>query len=89
MLSTQLRSITDLRSNPLLISRLASDEGPIYILNRNKPVSVMMDVADYEELLDQLQDTKDAAEIKELKKTVKPSHFISHERLMKELGLEK
>lgn len=88
MLSTQLRSITDLRLNPLLISRLASDEGPVYILNRNKPVSVMIDVEEYEELLNQFQDAKDAAEIKKWKKTAKPSDFISHQKLMKELKLE-
>ena len=87
MLSTQLRSITDLRSNPLLISQLASEEGPAYILNRNKPVSVIMDVDEYEGFLDQLQDARDAAEISEWKKTAKPSDFVPWEKVKKNLGL--
>lgn len=87
MLSTHLRSITDLRSNPLLVSRLASDEGPIYILNRNKPVSVMVDVGEYEEFLDRLQDAEDAAEIKKLKKVAKPSDFVRWEKVKKDLAL--
>ncbi|MBI5022770.1 MAG: type II toxin-antitoxin system Phd/YefM family antitoxin [Candidatus Magasanikbacteria bacterium] len=81
MLSTQLKSITDLRANPLLISQMASDTGPVYILNRNKPVSILMGVAQYEEMLDLIQDTKDSAKIAELKKTAKFSDFVSHDKL--------
>ena len=81
MLSTQLKSITDLRANPLLISQLASDSGPVYILNRNKPVSILMGVAEYENMLDLLQDAKDAIEINELKKTAKKSDFVTHSKL--------
>lgn len=87
MLSNQLKSITDLRSNPLLVSKLASEEGPVYILNRNKPVSVMVDVKEYEEFLDRLQDAEDAAEIKEFKKRVKPSDFVRWEKVKKDLAL--
>lgn len=87
MLSNQLRSITDLRSNPLLVSKLASDEGPVYILNRNKPVSVMMDVGEYEEFLDRLQDAEDVVEIKKLKKVVRPSEFVRWEKVKKDLAL--
>lgn len=76
-----------MRLNPLLISRLASDEGPVYILNRNKPVSVMIDVGEYEEFLDRLADAEDAAEIKELKKTAKPSDFVRWEKVKKDLNL--
>ena len=81
MLSTQLKSITDLRANPLLISQIASDTGPVYILNRNKPVSILMGVAEYENMLDLLQDSKDAVEINELKKTAKKSDFVTHDQL--------
>lgn len=87
MLSNQLRSITDLRANPLLVSKLASEEGPVYILNRNKPVSVMMDVGEYEEFLDRLQDAEDAAEIKKLKKVARPSDFVSWEKVKNDLAL--
>lgn len=88
MLSQQLKGITDLRMNPLLICQLASDEGPIYILNRNKPVSVLMGVREYEKLIDRLEDALDAEEIREMKKTAKKEDFVSHENLMKELGFE-
>ncbi len=88
MLSNQLKSLTDLRTNPLLVSQLASNEGPVYILNRNKLISVILDINEYEELLDQLQDAHDVAEIKELKKTAKPSDFIPHDKLFSELGIK-
>lgn len=88
MLSTQLKSLTDLRTNPLLISQLASDQGPVYILNRNKPISVILDVQEYENLLDQLQDARDATEIKELKKTASPDEFVSHDKLFSNLGVK-
>ncbi len=87
MLSSQLKSLTDLRSNPLLVSQLAKDEGPVYILNRNKPISVILDVAEYEELLDRLQDALDVLEIKELKKAVKSEDFVSWEKAKKKLRL--
>ncbi len=87
MLSTQLKSLTDLRTNPLLVSQLASNEGPIYILNRNKPISVILDVIEYENLLDRLQDALDVLEIKELKKTAKPEDFVPWEKVKKKLGL--
>lgn len=89
MLSTQLKSLTDLRSNPLLVAQLAADEGPVYILNRNKPISVLMDVAKYEALLDRLEDALDVLEIKEMKKTAKPEDFIPWEIVKKRLGLQK
>lgn len=76
-----------MRNNPLLISQLAADEGPVYILNRNKPVSVLMDVARYEDLLDRLEDALDVLEIKEMKKTAKPEDFIPWEIVKKKLGL--
>ena len=67
---------------------MASNEGPVYILNRNKLISVILDINEYEELLDQLQDAHDVAEIKELK-TAKPSDFILHDKLFSELGRNK
>lgn len=88
MLSNQLKSLTDLRTNPLLVSQLASNEGPVYILNRNKPISVILDVQEYEDLLDELQDARDVAEIKELKKTAKADDFIPHDKLFSELGIK-
>lgn len=88
MLSTNLKSITDLRLDPFAITQLAKDEGPVYILNRNKPVGVMLDVKEYEQLLDQLQDTLDVAEIKARKKIFKATDFVSHDDLFSDLGLK-
>ena len=88
MLSTNLKSITDLRLDPFAVTQLAKDEGPVYILNRNKPVGVMLDVKEYELMIDQLQDSIDVSEIKVLKKTAKQSDFITHESLFTELGVK-
>lgn len=87
MLSTNLKSITDLRLDPFAITQLARDEGPVYILNRNKPVGVMLDVVAYESMIDQLQDAFDVVEIKAMKKTAKKSDFVSHEELFAQLGV--
>lgn len=61
MLNTQtIKSLTDLRLNPMAISQLAKNEGPVYIFNRNHPINVLLDVEDYEDLIDRLDDAKDA-----------------------------
>ncbi len=88
MLSTNLKSITDLRLDPFAITQLARDEGPVYILNRNKPVGVIIDVKEYELLIDQLQDALDIAEIKTKKKTAKSNDFVTHEELFAHLGVK-
>lgn len=92
MLNTQvIKSFTDLRSNPAAIARLAREAGEVCIVNRSRPELVITSVADYqakEELLDQLQDALDVIEIKELKKTTKPSDFIPLEKIEAEYGLK-
>ncbi|MEK7163821.1 MAG: hypothetical protein AAB768_01605 [Patescibacteria group bacterium] len=61
MLSSQnIKSFTDLRFDPAGVSALASQSGPVYILNRNRPVSILMDVALYEQMLEELQDGRDS-----------------------------
>ncbi len=91
MLNTKvIKGLTDLRSDPQGITQLAKDEGPVYIFNRNKPISVVLDIDDYkaqEELIDKLQDAIDAAEIMEMKKTAKPSDFVPWEKIKKDLNL--
>lgn len=86
MLSTNLKSITDLRLDPFAITQLARDEGPVYILNRNKPVGVILDVKEYEYLMDQLQDALDVTEIKARRKMFKATDFVSHNDLFSDLG---
>ena len=89
MLNTQtIKSLTDLRLNPMAISQLAKDEGPVYIFNRNRPISVILDIEEFDDLMDRFQVALDAAEIKEMKKTAKREDFISHEKLFKELGIK-
>lgn len=88
MLNTQqIKGLTDLRLNPAAIALLAKQEGPVYIFNRSKPVSVLIDIEEYEDLVDRLEDALDAEEIKEMKKTAKKEDFVSWENLKKELGL--
>ena len=61
MLNTQsIKSFTDLRTNPAGLAQLAIDSGPVYILNRNRPVSVLLDVSQYERLIEELQDSRDS-----------------------------
>lgn len=65
MLNTQLiKSFSDMRLDPAGLSRLASDVGPVYILNRNTPTSVLLDVAEYEKLIEELQDARDGRWLK-------------------------
>lgn len=61
MLNTQsIKSFTDLRTDPAGVAQLAVDSGPIYILNRNRPISVLLDVSHYEQLIEELQDARDS-----------------------------
>lgn len=82
-----VKSLTDLRADPAGISKLAQEEGPVYIFNRNKPISVVLDVEAYEELMDRVQDALDVEEIKEMQKTAKPEDFVSWDEIKKDLKL--
>jgi len=88
MLDTQyIKNLTDLRLNPAGIIKLTKQsDNPVYIFNRGKPVSVMLDIKIYEEMVDQLEDAMDALEMKEFeKKPKKKSEWITHEQLIKKL----
>lgn len=82
-----IKGMTDLRADPVRVAKLAKTHGPVYILNRSTPTSVLLDVGDYEELMDRLQDAEDALEIAKEKLTAKKADFTSHRELVKELGL--
>lgn len=91
MLNSQyIKSLTDLRLDPTKITKLASvSENPIYILNRGKPVSVLLDVRLYEQLVEELEDAHDALAMKAFeKKSRKKTDWISHEKLIKKLKLD-
>ena len=80
-----IKGMTDLRVDPVKVARLAKTHGPVYILNRSTPTSVLLDVTDYEELVDRLQDAEDALEITKTKLTAQKADFISHKQLLKKL----
>ena len=86
MLNSQfIKSFTDLRSNPAQITKLAQEsDNPVYILNRGKPVSVLLDIKAYEELIEKLEDALDSLEMKAFEKKVKAEKdWISHKDLKK------
>jgi PHD/YefM family antitoxin component YafN of YafNO toxin-antitoxin module len=88
MLNTQfIKNLTDLRLDPAKITELAqSSDCPVYIFNRSKPVSVLLNINFYQELIDKLEDALDALEMKEFeKKTRSKENWISHEELLKNL----
>ena len=90
MLDSQfIKSLTDLRNDPKSISELAKKaDNPVYILDRGKPVSVLMDVKAYEEMVEKLDDVMDALEMKNFeKKNIKKDKWISLEDLKKKHNL--
>lgn len=90
MLNTNLiKSLTDLRNDPKRISKLAQEsDNPVYILDRGKPVSVLMDVKAYEEMVEKLEDALDALEMKKFEKIeTKKEEWISLVNLKKKLKI--
>ena len=90
MLNTQnIKSLTDLRHDPAKVTKLATvTDNPVYIFNRGKPVSVILDVKTYEELVGKLEDTLDALEMKTFEKKRKnKKDWVSQSDLKKKLKL--
>ena len=89
MLNTQyIKSLTDLRLDPAKITRLASEsDNPVYIFNRGKPVSVLLDVKLYEDMVERLEDALDSVEMKTFeKKSKSKKDWISHDELVKKIA---
>jgi len=83
-----IKNLTDLRSDPAGVIKLAKDLAePVYIFSRSKPLSVLMAIEEYEDLIDRLDDALDAVEIKEMKKSFKKSDFVSLEQVKKDLEI--
>lgn len=82
-----IKNLSDLRTNPAKITALASElEGPVYILNRSKPVSVLLDIKLYQEMVERLEDALDSLEMKNFEKEQKKKgDWISHEALLKKI----
>jgi len=88
MLNTQsIKSFTDLRLNPALITQQATDFGPVYILNRNKPVSVLMDVLEYENIMDELKDSRDSLWLKKNEVKFRKAKGITSQNLRQKYNL--
>lgn len=88
MLNTQfIKSLTDLRLDPSKITKLASQsDNPIYIFNRGKPVSVLLDIKLYEDMVEKLEDALDAVEMKTFEKKKKNNKmWTSHDALVKKI----
>lgn len=66
VLDTPISSISELKKSPnTIIDKAADTKTGVYVLNRNRPVAVVMTVSDYEklvndndELLERLYDTE-------------------------------
>ena len=88
MLNTKLiKSFTDLRLDPAGMARLASDYGPVYILNRNNPTSVLVDVAEYESMVEEIQDARDSLWLKQNEKKFKKTKGITDQQLRAKYNL--
>lgn len=84
-----IKNLTDLRSDPAKITQLASEQQePVYIFNRSKPVSVLLDIKVYQELIDTLEDALDSLEMRQFEKVKKTKEkWISHKDLRKKLHI--
>lgn len=84
-----IRTISDLRENPLEVLEAARKLGePIYLFYRSKPKSVVLDLGQFNQFLELLEDYHDAAKIKE---TLEDSQteFEPFEKFWKKAGFAK
>lgn len=84
-----IRTISDLRENPLGVIKLAEELGePIYLFNRATPKGVFMDLAQYQQMRTLLEDYHDAVMIKE---TIEDPNatWIPWEQMKKDLARKK
>jgi len=59
---------------------------PQLVYNGRKVVSVILDIATYEEMLERLEDAEDLRMLEEMRS--KPLHFHSLEEVLDELGVK-
>ena len=81
------KTISDLREKPVdLLKQLESSYGPLYIFYHSKPNAVMLNISQYQKLLDLAEDYQDALKAEEYeKKDKKRIHWLKHEDLMEKL----
>lgn len=88
MLNTKLiKSFTDLRLDPAGMARLASEHGPVYILNRNNPTSVLIDVTEYEAMVEELQDARDGLWLKQNEQKFRQSKGLTDQEVRDKYNL--
>lgn len=86
--TTLIKSFTDMRLDPAGLSKLASDYGPVYILHRNNPKSVLIDVLEYERMVEELQDSRDSLWLKENEEKFKKAKAIKSQDLREKYNLQ-
>lgn len=76
---TNVKTITDLREKTLeLLRQVQRSHGPIYIFNRSKPQAVILNVNQFQELVERLDDFRDTLEFEEAIET-STGEFIDFE----------
>lgn len=86
--TTLIKSFTDLRLDPAGLSKLATDYGPVYILHRNNPKSVLIDVLEYERMVEELQDGRDSLWLKENEARFKKANALTSQDLRAKYNLQ-
>lgn len=80
-------TITELRRNPHKAVKKSKKGFPIYLFSRSKPLGVIMDIDEFERLMERWEDFIDAMELKEAVETTKETDFIPWEEVKKDLNL--
>ncbi len=76
--------VSDLqRRAKTVFEEISKSSEPIIVLNKNKPVSVMMSPEVYEEIIDRLADIQDLADVLEDEKNYDEKDYISFEEFKK------
>lgn len=85
--SQNTKTISDLRERPTeILKRLNSDYGPLYIFYRSKPNAVMLNISEYQKLLDIAEDYFDSLKAEEYEKENKAKiRWLTHKDLIKKL----
>lgn len=87
----QAISTTDLqRQGKALLDRLQNGDQDKYVIMRdNRPACVMLPIATYEALMDELEDMRIDAIAAERAATFDPATAISHDEMLKRFGVER
>lgn len=84
-----IRTISDLRENPLEVLKSAEKLGePIYLFYRSRPKGVVLDLEKFNTLMELVEDYMDALKIKEVLED-KDSQFVDFEKFWNQHGFAK